>query len=51
MSDRGDHCPRPSHLLVPLETERGTFAMRLVILTESFLFISSVRELFHAGEQ
>ena len=24
---------------VPLETERGTFAMRLVILTESFLFI------------
>jgi heme/copper-type cytochrome/quinol oxidase subunit 3/uncharacterized protein GlcG (DUF336 family) len=25
---------------VPLETERGTFAMRLVILTESFLFIS-----------
>jgi heme/copper-type cytochrome/quinol oxidase subunit 3 len=24
----------------PLETERGTFAMRLVILTESFLFIS-----------
>ncbi len=25
---------------VPLETERGTFAMRLVILTESFLFIA-----------
>ena len=25
---------------VPIETERGTFAMRLVILTESFLFIA-----------
>lgn len=27
-------------IAVPLETERGTFAMRLVILTESFLFIA-----------
>lgn len=25
---------------VPIETERGTFAMRPVILTESFLFIA-----------
>ncbi len=30
---------RVRRISVPLETERGTFAMRLVILTESFLFI------------
>src|ERR1700761_3149345 len=31
----------PVHrIYLPLETERGTFAMKLVILTESFLFIA-----------